>query len=114
VPPWATVLYLILADLQNTVLSAWMVFAERLIYPSYAAPPSKGSQRSTIRRRQVRSCGCRGRLPSSCPSSRSSGRCSVPKPHAVVLGHQHGVRQRESAAAIMEKSDERSTRIPDE
>jgi cytochrome c oxidase assembly factor CtaG len=36
VPPWAIVLYLLLADLQNTVLSAWLVFAERLIYPSYA------------------------------------------------------------------------------
>jgi cytochrome c oxidase assembly factor CtaG len=39
VPPWALVLYLILADLQNTVLCAWLVFAERLIYPSYAAVP---------------------------------------------------------------------------
>ena len=37
VPPWGIVLYLILADVQNTVLSAWLVFAERLIYPSYAA-----------------------------------------------------------------------------
>jgi cytochrome c oxidase assembly factor CtaG len=37
VSPWGIVLYLILADLQNTVLSAWLVFAERLIYPSYAA-----------------------------------------------------------------------------
>ena len=40
VPRWAIVLYLILADLQNTVLGAWLVFAERLIYPSYAAVPS--------------------------------------------------------------------------
>src|SRR5262245_26707441 len=39
VPPWAIILYLILADLQNTVLSAWLVFAERLIYPSYSAVP---------------------------------------------------------------------------
>ena len=37
VSPWGIVLYLILADVQNTVLSAWLVFAERLIYPSYAA-----------------------------------------------------------------------------
>jgi putative membrane protein len=37
VPPWGIVLYRILADLQNTVLSAWLVFAEHLIYPSYAA-----------------------------------------------------------------------------
>jgi heme/copper-type cytochrome/quinol oxidase subunit 2 len=39
VPPRVIVLYLILADLQNTVLSAWLVFAERLIYPSYEAVP---------------------------------------------------------------------------
>jgi cytochrome c oxidase assembly factor CtaG len=37
VSPWGIVLYLILADVQNTVLSAWLVFAERIIYPSYAA-----------------------------------------------------------------------------
>jgi cytochrome c oxidase assembly factor CtaG len=36
-PPWGMVLYLILADLQNTVLAAYLVFAERLIYPAYAA-----------------------------------------------------------------------------
>jgi cytochrome c oxidase assembly factor CtaG len=39
VPRWAIVLYLILADVQNTVLCAGLVFAERLIYPSYAAVP---------------------------------------------------------------------------
>ena len=39
VPPWTIVLYLILADLQNTVLSAWLIFAERIIYPSYEAIP---------------------------------------------------------------------------
>ena len=39
VPPWGIVLYLIMADLQNTVLSAWLVFAERLVYPSYEAVP---------------------------------------------------------------------------
>ena len=37
--PWGIVLYLIMADLQNTVLSAWLVFAERLVYPSYEAVP---------------------------------------------------------------------------
>jgi putative membrane protein len=43
-PRWAIVLYLLLADLQNTVLCAWLVFAERLIYASYAAvPPVWGS-----------------------------------------------------------------------
>jgi cytochrome c oxidase assembly factor CtaG len=36
-PRGAIVLYLVLADLQNTVLSAWLVFAGRVIYPSYAA-----------------------------------------------------------------------------
>jgi cytochrome c oxidase assembly factor CtaG len=39
VSPWAIVLYLILADLQNTVLSAWLVFSERLIYSAYNAVP---------------------------------------------------------------------------
>jgi putative membrane protein len=38
-PSGIIVLYLVLADLQNTVLSAWLVFAERLLYPSYAATP---------------------------------------------------------------------------
>jgi cytochrome c oxidase assembly factor CtaG len=39
VSPWVIVLYLILADLQNTVLSAWLVFAERPIYVAYSAVP---------------------------------------------------------------------------
>jgi cytochrome c oxidase assembly factor CtaG len=39
VPRWAIMLYLILADVQNTVLCAWLVFGERLIYPWYAALP---------------------------------------------------------------------------
>jgi cytochrome c oxidase assembly factor CtaG len=39
VPPWAIVLYLILADLQNTVLSAWLVFSERLVYSAYNSVP---------------------------------------------------------------------------
>jgi putative membrane protein len=33
------VLYLILADLQNTVLSAWLVFSERLVYSAYEVSP---------------------------------------------------------------------------
>jgi putative membrane protein len=37
--PWVMVLYLVMADLQNTVLAAYLVFAERLIYPAYAAVP---------------------------------------------------------------------------
>jgi putative membrane protein len=38
-PRWAMVPYLIVADLQNTVLSATLVFAERVLYPSYAEAP---------------------------------------------------------------------------
>ncbi len=38
-PRWAMVPYLIVADLQNTVLSATLVFAERVLYPSYADAP---------------------------------------------------------------------------
>ena len=39
-PRWAMVPYLVVADLQNTVLSATLVFADRVIYPSYTnAPP---------------------------------------------------------------------------
>ncbi len=32
--------YLLIADLQNTVLSAILVFSDRVIYPSYATKPS--------------------------------------------------------------------------
>jgi cytochrome c oxidase assembly factor CtaG len=39
VSSWAIVLYLILADLQNTILSAWLVFSERLVYPAYEVVP---------------------------------------------------------------------------
>ena len=39
-PRWAMVPYLIVADLQNTALSAVLVFADKLLYPSYAAQPS--------------------------------------------------------------------------
>lgn len=38
-PRWAMVPYLIVADLQNTVLSATLVFADRVLYPSYADAP---------------------------------------------------------------------------
>jgi len=33
------VLYLLLADLENTVLSAILAFSDRLLYPSYAGAP---------------------------------------------------------------------------
>jgi len=38
-PRLAMVLYLLLADLQNTALSAILAFSDRVLYPSYAALP---------------------------------------------------------------------------
>src|SRR5215831_1406668 len=38
-PRLAMVPYLLLADLQNTALSAILAFSDRVLYPSYAAPP---------------------------------------------------------------------------
>ncbi len=37
--PWLLIPYLILADVQNTVLAAWFCFAGGVIYPHYAAVP---------------------------------------------------------------------------
>jgi cytochrome c oxidase assembly factor CtaG len=39
-PRWAMVPYLMIADLQNTVLSAVLVFSDKVLYPSYATGPS--------------------------------------------------------------------------
>ena len=39
-PRWAMVPYLVIADLENTVLSAVLVFSDKILYPSYAAAPS--------------------------------------------------------------------------
>ena len=39
-PRWAMVPYLMIADLQNTALSAVLVFSDKILYPSYAAGPS--------------------------------------------------------------------------
>jgi cytochrome c oxidase assembly factor CtaG len=39
-PGWAMVLALLLADVQNTVLSAWLTFSDRVLYPAYEAVPS--------------------------------------------------------------------------
>jgi cytochrome c oxidase assembly factor CtaG len=39
-PRWAMVPYLVVADLQNTLLSAVLVFSDRVLYPSYAAGPN--------------------------------------------------------------------------
>jgi len=38
-PRWAVVPYLLVADLENTALSATLVFSDRLLYPSYDAVP---------------------------------------------------------------------------
>ena len=39
-PRWAMVPYLLVADLQNTALSAILVFSDSVLYPSYATQPS--------------------------------------------------------------------------
>ena len=38
-PRWIVVPYLLIGDLQNTVLSAILVFSDRVLYPSYATTP---------------------------------------------------------------------------
>ena len=38
-PRWAMIPYLVLADLQNSVLAAIFTFSDRVIYPAYAAIP---------------------------------------------------------------------------
>jgi cytochrome c oxidase assembly factor CtaG len=38
-PRWTVVPYLLIGDLQNTVLSAILVFSDRVLYPSYATTP---------------------------------------------------------------------------
>jgi cytochrome c oxidase assembly factor CtaG len=38
-PRWAMIPYLFLADFQNTALSAYLIFSDRVVYPSYAAAP---------------------------------------------------------------------------
>ena len=38
-PRWAMVPYLLIADLLNTILSATLVFADHVLYPSYADAP---------------------------------------------------------------------------
>jgi cytochrome c oxidase assembly factor CtaG len=42
-PRWAMIPYLFLAELQNTLLAAVLTFADRVIYPTYAALPRVGS-----------------------------------------------------------------------
>jgi len=38
-PRWTMIPYLLFADIQNTALSAFLVFSERVLYPTYAAVP---------------------------------------------------------------------------
>src|SRR5215468_569630 len=38
-PRWAMIPYLLLADVQNTALSAALVFSERILYPTYLTVP---------------------------------------------------------------------------
>jgi cytochrome c oxidase assembly factor CtaG len=38
-PQWTMIPYLLFADMQNTALSAFLIFSERVLYPSYAAVP---------------------------------------------------------------------------
>jgi cytochrome c oxidase assembly factor CtaG len=38
-PRWAMIPYLFFADFQNTALSAFLVFCERVVYPTYATAP---------------------------------------------------------------------------
>jgi cytochrome c oxidase assembly factor CtaG len=38
-PQWTIIPYLLFADIQNTALSAFLIFSERVLYPSYAALP---------------------------------------------------------------------------
>jgi len=42
-PRWTMIPYLLLADLQNTVLAAILTFSDRVIYPAYAAIPRAGA-----------------------------------------------------------------------
>ena len=42
--PWIIVLYLLLADIQNTVFSAIFTFAGHVIYPSYELAPQLGAR----------------------------------------------------------------------
>lgn len=38
-PEWTIIPYLLFADIQNTALSAFLIFSERVLYPTYAAVP---------------------------------------------------------------------------
>jgi cytochrome c oxidase assembly factor CtaG len=36
---WTMIPYLLFADIQNTALSAFLIFSERVLYPTYATVP---------------------------------------------------------------------------
>ena len=38
-PRWTMIPYLLFADIQNTALSAFLIFSERVLYPTYATVP---------------------------------------------------------------------------
>jgi cytochrome c oxidase assembly factor CtaG len=38
-PRWTIIPYLLFADIQNTALSAFLIFSERVLYPTYGAVP---------------------------------------------------------------------------
>jgi len=38
-PRWTMIPYLLFADIQNTALSAFLIFSERVLYPTYAIVP---------------------------------------------------------------------------
>ncbi len=41
-PRWTMPLYLLLADVQNTIFAAFLTFSERVLYPAYASVPRLG------------------------------------------------------------------------
>src|SRR5262249_14851056 len=41
-PRWMIPLYLLFADVQNTIFAAFLTFSERLLYPAYATVPRLG------------------------------------------------------------------------
>jgi cytochrome c oxidase assembly factor CtaG len=41
--PWTMIPYLLLADVQNTILAAILTFSDRVIYPAYATPARVGA-----------------------------------------------------------------------
>ena len=91
VPRWAIVLYLILADLQNTVLCAWLVFAERLIYPSYVTvPPLWGISALNDQAAAGAIMWVPGSIAFLLPIAWIVGQMLSPRgPQAVILSHQH-------------------------